>query len=167
MTELDPTDPVKRHPKGGKQEYSPDALAQMQALERLHYAEAVVTPAETAHWIWPISGAVIAPFIAGNNNGIDLAGKIGDPAVAVADGRVVYAGLAVLGFGKLVVIRHTPEYVSIYAHAKDVSVAEGDSVTGGQKVAEVGGSDSERPKLHFEIHHQGKPVDPQKTLPPR
>jgi lipoprotein NlpD len=167
VTDLDPTDPIKRRPRGGKREFSDEALQQLQELERINFAEAASTPPETAHWIWPLAGPVIAPFIAGTNNGIDLGGKVGDSVGAVADGRVVYAGLAVMGFGKLVVVRHTADYVSIYAHAKDVAVAEGQDVTKGQKVVEVGGSDSERPKLHFEIHFQGKPVDPQKTLPPR
>lgn len=167
MTELDPMDKLKREPKGGKHAYSMEALAQLQKIEQVTYADAKLKLRATAHWLWPLSGAVNVPFIAGIFNGVDIAGKAGDSIVAVSDGRVIYAGPGIHAFGKLIIIRHSPDYVSVYAHASEALIAEGQNVTRGEKIAKLSSSNAGPSKLHFEIHFQGEPVDPQKYLPPR
>ncbi|WP_287369191.1 peptidoglycan DD-metalloendopeptidase family protein, partial [Thauera sp.] len=102
-----------------------------------------------------------------SNKGVDIAGNVGDPVVAAAAGKVVYAGSGLRGYGKLVVIKHNQEYNSVYAHNDKLLVKEDDQVTQGQKIAELGSSEADRPKLHFEIRKQGKAVDPMKYLPAR
>ena len=167
MTELDPKNNALREPKGGKQTYSLEALEQLQRLERVAAPDGSVKLSDPANWMWPLPGAVVVAFSAGFTNGVVIAGKAGEPIAAAADGRVVYAGLGFHGNGNLIIMRHSPEYLSIYSHASEVSVTEGQTVTRGQKIAEIRGSETSPPKLHFEIHFQGKPVDPQKFLPSR
>ena len=118
-------------------------------------------------WAWPDSGPVIAPFDESRNKGIGIAGKAGDPILAAADGRVVYAGSGLRGYGNLVIVKHSNNYLTAYAHNQTLLVKEDQSVRRGQKIAEMGSTDSDRVKLHFEIRRQGKPVDPTKFLPPR
>jgi lipoprotein NlpD len=118
-------------------------------------------------FIWPGTGAVIAGFDEAKNKGLDLGGKAGDPVVAAADGRVVYAGAGLRGYGNLVILKHNNTYLTAYAHNQTLLVKEDQTVRKGQKVAEMGNSDADRVKLHFEIRRQGKPVDPAKYLPPR
>lgn len=118
-------------------------------------------------WAWPTSGKVIAGFNDTSSKGVDLSGKLGDPVLAAAGGRVVYAGTGLRGYGKLVIVKHDNSFLSAYAHNQTLLVKEGQAVTKGQKIAELGDTDSDRPKLHFEIRRQGKPVDPGKFLPPR
>lgn len=118
-------------------------------------------------WGWPASGKIIAGFNETSSKGVDLAGKPGDPVLAAAGGRVVYAGTGLRGYGKLVIVKHDNSFLSAYAHNQALLVKEGQAVTKGQKIAELGDTDSDRPKLHFEIRRQGKPVDPGKFLPPR
>ena len=113
------------------------------------------------------SGKVIAAFNETSSKGVDLAGKPGDPVLAAAGGRVVYAGTGLRGYGKLVIVKHDNSFLSAYAHNQSLLVKEGQAVSKGQKIAELGDTDSDRPKLHFEIRRQGKPVDPGKYLPPR
>jgi lipoprotein NlpD len=119
-------------------------------------------------FVWPVAGAVIENFDeAKNNKGIDIAGKAGDPVVAAADGRVVYAGSSVRGLGNLIVIKHSELYLTAYAHNQALLVKEDQAVKRGQRIAEMGQSDADRVKLHFEIRRQGKPIDPIKLLPGR
>ena len=118
-------------------------------------------------FIWPGTGAVIAGFDEAKNKGLDLGGKAGDPVVAAADGRVVYAGAGLRGYGNLVILKHNNTYLTAYAHNQTLLVKEDQTVRKGQKIAEMGNSDADRVKLHFEIRRQGKPVDPAKYLPPR
>lgn len=118
-------------------------------------------------WAWPTAGKVIAGFNETSSKGVDLAGKPGDPVLAAAGGRVVYAGTGLRGYGKLVIVKHDNSYLSAYAHNQNLLVKEGQAVSKGQRIAELGDTDSDRPKLHFEIRRQGKPVDPGKYLPPR
>ena len=118
-------------------------------------------------WGWPASGKIIAGFNETSSKGVDLAGKPGDLVLAAAGGRVVYAGTGLRGYGKLVIVKHDNSFLSAYAHNQALLVKEGQAVTKGQKIAELGDTDSDRPKLHFEIRRQGKPVDPGKFLPPR
>ena len=117
-------------------------------------------------WGWPVKGTVIAGFSESSNKGLDIAAKIGDPVVASSAGRVVYSGSGLRGYGKLVIIKHNKTYLSAYAHNSVILVKEGQNVVKGQKIAEVGNSDSDKPMLHFEIRKLGKPVDPARYLPP-
>ncbi|MBA4742435.1 MAG: peptidoglycan DD-metalloendopeptidase family protein, partial [Azoarcus sp.] len=123
--------------------------------------------APEAPWLWPASGEVIEGFEESSNKGLDIAGEPGDPVVAAAAGNVVYSGSGLRGYGKLVIIKHEDDFLTAYAHNRELLVKEGDKVSKGQKIAELGSTDADRPKLHFEIRKQGKPVDPAKFLPAR
>jgi lipoprotein NlpD len=118
-------------------------------------------------FIWPNNGAVLATFDEVKNKGVDIAGAAGDPVVAAADGRVVYAGAGLRGYGNLVILKHNNTYLTAYAHNQKLLIKEDQSVKKGQKIAEMGSSDADRVKLHFEVRRQGKPVDPGKYLPSR
>jgi lipoprotein NlpD len=123
---------------------------------------------EELNWIWPTaSNAVIAGFDEVKNKGLDIAGKLGDAVLATADGKVVYAGSGLRGYGNLVIIKHNETFLSAYAHNQTLLVKEDQTVTKGQKIAEMGQSDADKVKLHFEIRRQGKPVDPAQYLPKR
>jgi lipoprotein NlpD len=117
-------------------------------------------------WIWPAEGKIISSFSDGKK-GIDIAGKIGQPVVAAGAGKVLYAGSGIRGYGNLVILKHTNNLLSAYAHNKTIFVKEDQTVNKGQKIAEMGNSDTDAVKLHFEIRQQGKPVDPSKFLPSR
>jgi lipoprotein NlpD len=130
-------------------------------------APAAASGEEEIAFIWPTSGALLAGFDEAKNKGLDLAGKAGDPVLAAADGRVVYAGAGLRGYGNLVILKHNNTYLTAYAHNQALLVKEDQSVRKGQKIAEVGSSDADRVKLHFEIRRQGKPVDPARLLPAR
>lgn len=118
-------------------------------------------------WIWPARGATLAGFDELKNKGVDIAGRAGDPVLAAADGRVVYAGAGLRGYGNLLILKHNNTYLTAYAHNQSLVVKEDQAVKQGQKIAEMGSSDADRVKLHFEIRRQGKPVDPTRYLPPR
>jgi lipoprotein NlpD len=118
-------------------------------------------------WIWPASGAVLAGFDEGRNKGLTISGKAGDPVLAAGDGRVVYAGSSLRGYGNLVIVKHNEVFLTAYAHNQALLVKDDQVVRRGQKIAEMGSTDAERVQLHFEIRRQGKPVDPAKLLPPR
>ena len=122
---------------------------------------------EDVGWIWPAQGTLIAGFDESKNKGLDIGGKPGDPVLAAADGRVVYAGAGLRGYGNLIILKHNNTYLTAYAHNRTLLVKEDQSVQKGQKIAEMGNSDADRVKLHFEIRRQGKPVDPARYLPPR
>ena len=131
-----------------------------------------VAPASSAGeddvaWIWPAPGSVIAGFDEAKNKGLDLTGKLGDPVLAAGDGRVVYAGAGLRGYGNLIILKHNNTYLTAYAHNQTLLVKEDQTVRKGQKIAEMGQSDADRVKLHFEIRRQGKPVDPARYLPAR
>lgn len=116
-------------------------------------------------WIWPGKGGVIAEFDEVKNKGVDIAGNAGDSVVAAADGKVVYAGAGLRGYGNLIILKHNNTYLTAYAHNQSLLVKEDQTVKKGQKIAEMGSSDTDRVKLHFEVRRQGKPVDPLKYLP--
>lgn len=116
---------------------------------------------------WPHQGAVLAGFDEAKNKGLDFAGKAGDPVMAAADGKVVYAGSGLRGYGNLVILKHNNTYLTAYAHNQTLLVKEDQAVQKGQRIAEMGSTDADRVKLHFEIRKQGKPVDPTKYLPSR
>jgi len=120
-------------------------------------------------WQWPVAGKIIQKYSAveNANKGIDIAGNLGEPVVAASQGKVVYAGSGLLGYGLLIIIKHNDRYLSAYAHNRELLVKEGDSVKAGEKIAEMGSSGADRVKLHFEIRRDGKPVDPEAYLPKR
>ena len=122
---------------------------------------------EDVGWIWPAQGTLVAGFDEAKNKGLDISGKSGDPVVASADGRVVYSGAGLRGYGNLIILKHNNTFLTAYAHNKLLLVKEDQTVKKGQKIAEMGNSDADKVKLHFEIRRQGKPVDPAKYLPAR
>jgi lipoprotein NlpD len=123
---------------------------------------------EQLGWVWPVQGGqVLAGFDEVKNKGLDLSGTAGAPVFAAADGRVVYVGAGLRGYGNLIILKHNSTYLTAYAHNQSLLVKEDQSVRKGQKIAEMGSSDADRVKLHFEVRRQGKPVDPAKYLPAR
>ena len=125
------------------------------------------TDDEKLSWMWPSDGRIIATFDEGRNKGIDIAGKMGQQVVAAGAGKVMYAGSGIRGYGNLVIVKHSNSLLSAYAHNRKIVVKEGDNVAKGQMIAEMGNSDADLVKLHFEIRQQGKPVDPSRFLPGR
>jgi len=118
-----------------------------------------------ADFIWPVKGKVIAGFSEPRSKGIDIDGKLGEPVVAAAPGRVTYIGSGIPGLGKLVVIKHENGFITVYAHNREILVKEQQTVARGQRIAELGSTDSDRPKLHFQIRKGASPVDPLRYLP--
>ncbi len=116
-------------------------------------------------WIWPGHGPVLAGFDEAKNKGLDIGGSAGDAVLASSDGKVVYAGAGLRGYGNLIILKHNNTFLTAYAHNQTLLVKEDQAVKKGQKIAEMGNSDADRVKLHFEIRRQGKPVDPAKYLP--
>ncbi|HMM54368.1 MAG TPA: peptidoglycan DD-metalloendopeptidase family protein [Candidatus Desulfobacillus sp.] len=174
------SDRLKREPKGGKQPYSEQAMAALQRPEPPQpsapvQAAAAPKAAETTEaaaadedaWAWPSAGRLLAAFEEGGNKGVDIEGRIGDPVLAAEAGKVTYAGSGIRGYGNLLIIQHANGLSSVYAHNSRLLAKEGQQVARGQKIAELGSSDSDQAKLHFEIRRQGKPLDPLKLLPPR
>ncbi len=168
------TETYKREPKGGKQPWSEQAAGKAEETRNEIAPVALIKPAEPApaasaetNWAWPSGNKVIANFVEGGNKGIDIGGKIGEPVLAAEAGKVTYANNAIRGYGNLLIIQHPGGMTSVYAHNSKLLAKEGQTVTKGQKVAEIGNTDTDQPKLHFEIRHQGKPLDPLKLLPAR
>lgn len=122
------------------------------------------TDSEDVDWMWPSKGKIVSPFTEAAK-GVDIAGRKGAPVLAAAAGRVVYAGAGLRGYGKLVIIKHNNTWLSAYAHNENILVKEQQDVKKGQKIAEMGSTDTDQVKLHFEVRRQGKPVDPAKVLP--
>lgn len=130
-------------------------------------AAATASSEDDVPFIWPASGTLLAGFDEARNKGYDISGKAGDPVLAAADGRVVYAGAGLRGYGNLVILKHNNTFLTAYAHNQALLVKEDQTVRRGQKIAEMGSTDADRVKLHFEIRRQGKPVDPVRYLPAR
>ena len=124
-------------------------------------------PEGNINWAWPAAGPVVTPFDDIKSKGLGIVGKAGDPVLAAADGRVVYAGSGLRGYGNLVIVKHNATFLSAYAHNQTLLVKDDQVVSRGQRIAEMGSSDAERVQLHFEIRRLGKPVDPARLLPPR
>jgi len=180
----------KVEPRATKVPFSERTLAQMSAAEAAGTTPAIGAAAETppppvpapppvappgpekspgtdgedVDWMWPAKGKVLAPFTDAAK-GVDIAGRKGAPVLAAAGGRVVYAGAGLRGYGKLVIIKHNNTWLSAYAHNENILVKEQQDVKKGQKIAEMGSSDTDQVKLHFEVRREGKPVDPAKVLP--
>ena len=183
-----PAVPKKSGPRGEKRAYSDATLAELRAdgggtdakpapapaaAVAAAPAAAAAAPAASApgdekiSWMWPSEGKVIGTFDEGKNKGVDIAGKAGQQVVAAGAGKVMYAGSGIRGYGNLVIVKHSNSLLSAYAHNRSILVKEGQNVNKGQAIAEMGDSDADRVKLHFEIRQQGKPVDPSKFLPNR
>jgi lipoprotein NlpD len=175
------TPSMKVEPRAQKLPYSDKALAALNAAEAgappatVAEAPPVAPPpsaqerppapeTEALDWVWPVKGKVLAPFTE-TSKGMDIAGRKGAAVLAAADGRVVYAGAGLRGYGKLVIIKHNNTWLSAYAHNDNILVKEQQDVRKGQKIAEMGSTDADQVKLHFEVRRQGKPVDPVKVLP--
>ena len=159
---------VEARPLDGKAAASANAAPEVApAASAPNAAVAAAANDEIVNWLWPAASAVTGSFEEGKSKGIVFAGKAGDPVLAAADGRVVYAGDKLRGYGNLVIIKHNATYLSAYAHNQALLVKEDQVVRRGQKIAEMGASDADRVQLHFEIRRLGKPVDPTKLLPPR
>jgi lipoprotein NlpD len=129
-------------------------------------AAAPERPADAIDFIWPAKGRVLAGFAEPRSKGVDIEGKLGDPVVAAAPGRVIYVGSGIPGLGKFIVVRHENGFNTVYAHNRENLVKMDQNIARGQKIAEVGNSDADTPKLHFQIRKLGTPLDPQKYLPP-
>lgn len=178
----EPSGGLKREPRVGKEPYSEEAHARLgrngekapAAPEKPVEPKPEPAPATAATagpddvpWIWPSAGKVVAPFSESANKGLNFAGKAGDPVIAAGEGKVVYAGSGLRGYGELVIIKHNATFLSAYAHNRKILVKEGQQVARGQKIAEMGSTDADSVRLHFEIRKQGKPVDPAQYLPRR
>ncbi|MGU7780620.1 peptidoglycan DD-metalloendopeptidase family protein [Burkholderia sp. PU8-34] len=130
-------------------------------------SDTTAAPSGPVTFAWPARGPVLNSFDDAKNKGVNIGGTAGESVKAAADGRVVYAGNGLRGYGNLIIIKHDATYLTAYAHNRALMVKEGDAVTKGQKIAEMGNSDADRVMLHFEVRRQGKPVDPLKYLPPQ
>lgn len=160
-------DNVKTQPRAVRAPYSDQTYAQMSGAKPEPAAAKSEEGDDSVNWSWPASGKVVSTFNDGANlKGIGIAGKLGQPVLASAPGRVIFSGIGIRGFGKLIVIKHNNTFLSVYAHNNELLVKEGQNVAKGQKIAEMGSTDTDRVKLHFEIRRFGKPVDPAKLLPP-
>jgi lipoprotein NlpD len=183
-----PPVPKKIAPRGDKRPYTDAALAELKKDDARNDAKAdepevvaavatvpTVAPGsivsanddEKLSWMWPSDGKIVATFDEGKNKGIDIAGKPGQQVMAAGAGKVMYAGSGIRGYGNLVIVKHSNSLLSAYAHNRSIVVKEGQNVNKGQMIAEMGDSDSDSVKLHFEIRQQGKPVDPSRFLPTR
>jgi lipoprotein NlpD len=179
LPERNPQVPKKTAPKGEKRPYGEtvaDARAEPSKAEPAPpQGPAAVAPGPTVSatdddklsWMWPSDGRILATFDEGKNKGIDIAGKPGQQVLAAGSGKVMYAGSGIRGYGNLVIVKHSNSLLSAYAHNRAIKVKEGDTVSKGQVIAEMGDSDADTVKLHFEIRQQGKPVDPSRFLPSR
>jgi lipoprotein NlpD len=128
-------------------------------------AAAVPSGDDDLDWVWPVNGPVLAGFDPVKNKGLDIGGSSGEAVVASADGKVVYAGSGLRGYGNLIILKHNNTFLTAYAHNQTLLVKEDQAVKKGQRIAEMGNTDADRVKLHFEVRRQGKPVDPAKYLP--
>ncbi|HDR8930483.1 peptidoglycan DD-metalloendopeptidase family protein [Burkholderia vietnamiensis] len=129
--------------------------------------ESNVKPASSIALIWPAAGNVVRTFDGSKSKGIDIANSAGTPVQAAATGTVVYAGNGLRGYGNLIILKHNADYLTAYAHNRALLVREGQSVTQGQTIAEMGSSDSDRVALHFELRYGGRSIDPARYLPAR
>jgi lipoprotein NlpD len=169
------TTTLKREPRVNKEPYSDARYTALQKPPQAPTAIISPPPAETTpmatatattgglSWGWPANGKVVGNFT--QTKGVDIAGKAGDSVLAAADGRVVYVGNSLRGYGNLVIIKHNASYISVYAHNQKILVSEQQNVKRGQKIAEMGKTDSDSVKLHFEVRRQGNPVEPLSYLP--
>jgi lipoprotein NlpD len=183
---------IRTQPKGLKRPYSDTALAELKAADAPSVPVAspapppapVVVPAtpvppvavvstpassdaKATQLAWPSTGKVTQGFGKDKSTGMSFAGKIGDPVAAAADGKVIFSNSTLPQYGKMIIVKHDDDTHTVYAHNKTLLVKDGQQVKRGQKIAELGDSGATEPKLYFEVRSKGRPVDPQKLLPPR
>jgi lipoprotein NlpD len=177
---------IRTQPKGLKRPYSDTLLAELKAADAppapvvvpavvatAPTPVAVPPPAATAvdakasQLGWPVAGKVTQGFGKDKSTGMSFSGKIGDPIASAADGKVIFSNTTLPQYGKMIIVKHDDDTHTVYAHNKTLLVKEGQQVKKGQKIAELGDSGATEPKLYFEVRSKGKPVDPQKLLPPR
>jgi lipoprotein NlpD len=182
---------IRTQPKGLKRPYSDNALAELRAADAPAVQVAPPTPApvvvvpatpvppvavvstpassdaKATQLAWPSTGKVMQGFGKDKSTGMSFAGKIGDPVAAAADGKVIFSNSTLPQYGKMIIVKHDDDTHTVYAHNKTLLVKDGQQVKRGQKIAELGDSGATEPKLYFEVRSKGKPVDPQKLLPPR
>lgn len=178
---LEEASPLLTEPKARRLPYSEANWTEVSTPKQMAIAaipkpaEQVVQPTPAVQedygdqdgWRWPASGKVLGTFGQGGGKGIDISGERNSPVVAAASGKVVYSGDGLRGYGKMLIVKHSEEFLTAYAHNQTLLAKEGDWVKGGQKIAEMGDTDSDRVKLHFEVRQYGKPLDPLKYLPER
>ena len=143
----------------------PKAVPEAPALKPAPQPPLAVKTVAGLQWTRPTGGKTISTFGRGGNKGIDIEGAFEQPIRAAAPGQVVYAGSGLIGYGKLVIVKHSSRLLSAYAHNERLHVGEGDAVQGGQHIADMGRSGKGRVMLHFEIRRDGSPVDPVPFLP--
>jgi lipoprotein NlpD len=175
---------IRTQPKGLKRPYSDSLLAELKAADAppapvVVPAVVATTPtpvaapatapvdAKAAQLGWPVAGKVTQGFGKDKSTGMSFSGKIGDPIASAADGKVIFSNTTLPQYGKMIIVKHDDDTHTVYAHNKTLLVKEGQQVKKGQKIAELGDSGATEPKLYFEVRSKGKPVDPQKLLPPR
>jgi lipoprotein NlpD len=156
-------------------EHHPRSVAAKQAaisyentkISKSGTAKAVKSALTASHWSWPVEGKIIKHYASGTGiKGIDIAGHTGKQVKTAAPGKVVYSGSGLRGYGLLVIIKHDDTYLSAYGHNSRLLVKEGDPVKKGQAIAEMGQTDADSVKLHFEIRKNGQPINPLNVLPP-
>jgi lipoprotein NlpD len=152
--------------KGGSSVIYPVNSASKQPYSEETWQKTQDASEERLDFVWPATGKISQGF-SNTNKGIDINGKVGQPVLASAPGKVVYVGSKLRGYGNLVILKHGRQFLTTYAHNREILVKEGDEVNRGQKIAEMGSTDSDQVKLHFELRKLGKPVDPTKYLPER
>lgn len=171
---------MKTFPKALRMPYSEQNLASLSRAEVKAEVKADIKPepakpvavaaperpADAIDFIWPAKGRVLAGFAEPRSKGVDIEGRLGDPVVAAAPGRVIYVGSGIPGLGKFIVVRHENGFNTVYAHNRENLVKMDQTLARGQKIAEVGSTDTDAPKLHFQIRKLGTPLDPLKYLPP-
>lgn len=128
-------------------------------------AAEVARHANSVALVWPAHGRVVEPFAAGTTRGIEIAGKAGDPVIAAADGKVMYAGTGLNEYGSLIIVQHNKDFLTAYSHNRRLLVKTGDTVHQGQQIAEMGSENNDRVAVLFEVRRDGKPVDPMPYLP--
>ena len=156
---------VSRANIGGRLESRPLDTPAAQPKPAEPKTVAPTTDADALKFVWPARGKVIAAFEQTRGKGVDIGGKLGDPVVASAKGKVTYVGSGIRGLGKMLIIQHSEQFLTVYAHTSQILVKEQELVERGQKIAEIGTSDTEKPMLHFQIRKSGRPLDPKQFLP--
>ena len=146
-----------------------DGGATTAATKRTGAVPAASAASLSAPWRWPANGAILRHFRRAppEHKGIDIQGELGEPVYAANSGTVVYAGHGLVGYGNLLIIRHSERYLSAYAHNSALLVGEGQTVKVGERIAEIGDSGTDSVRLHFEVRRDGRPVDPLELLPRR
>ncbi len=146
---------------------APSAPAPRTSNNATYNSTRPITPSSTISLVWPANGSVIRGFDGGSSKGIDIAGQPGTPVIAAAAGSVVYAGNGLRGYGNLLIVKHDADFLTAYAHNRTLLVKEGQTVSQGQQIAEMGDSDTDRVMLHFELRYKGSSIDPARYLPSR